>query len=506
MKKLVFIAGLMMLWLVSRPSRASAQMSREFLSKHMDSFITEYLDGFNIPGLSVAIIRDRRVIFSKGYGVCNVNTGQKVTPETLFSVASVTKLFVGAAVMQLAEQNHINLDDPIIKYLSYFNLRDERYKRITILQMLSHTSGLPDIEAEELYSSWEHPEYDDEALERYVRGLHDISLMANPGESYSYSSMAYDILGDLISKVSGMPFEQYVKKRLLDPLGMDKSTVLFKDVDKSLLASPHLMDDNFGYKVSELIPYSRRHPACGTLFSNVMEMSHWAIASMNRGLFKGKRILRDFSYETMWRPAVLEDNPVGISWLIEDFGPYKLFSHGGGDPGYRTEFYIIPEKGIGVVVMANCWEDEINPIAMKALHLLLGENEKDWFSFFQGQIWKSVRGSKSEATVRLCRELIQKNGIEVFHPAVLNQLGQRLEEMNKTDYALALYKLNTELYPGTFQLFNILARAYLKVGKKDLAIEAYRKSIELNPEDQEAVEKLQEIMKERKYDRRTSYF
>jgi CubicO group peptidase (beta-lactamase class C family) len=142
------------------------------------------------------------------------------------------------------------------------------------------------------------------------------------------------------------------------------------------------MDEKFEYRVSDMIPYSRRHPACGTLFLNVIEMSHWAIVNINRGVFKRKRILRDSSYETMWRPAVIEDNPVGISWLIEDFGPYKLFSHGGGDPGYRTEFYIIPEKSVGVVVMANCWEDEINPIAMKALHLLLGEEEKDWFSFF----------------------------------------------------------------------------------------------------------------------------
>ncbi len=506
MKKFALLAGLTALWLLFNSSQIPGQIGDASLSDHIDSFIHEYLDWYNIPGLSIAVISENRVVFSKGYGVNNVNTGQKVTPETLFSVASVTKLFVGAAVMQLAEQNHVNLDDPIIKYLSYFNLRDERYKRITILQMLSHTSGLPDIEAEELYSSWEHPEYDNEALERYVRGLHDISLMANPGESYSYSSMAYDILGDLISKVSGMPFEQYVKKRLLDPLGMDKSTVLFKDVDKSHLASPHRTDENFEYKVSELIPYSRRHAACGTLFSSVMEMSRWAIANIGRGFFEGKRILQDSSYETMWRPAVLEDNPVGISWLIEDFGPYRLFSHGGGDPGYRTEFYIIPEKSIGVVVMANCWEDEINPIAMRALHLLLGENEKDWFSFFQGQIWKSVRGSTSGTTVRLCRELIQKNGIEVFHPAILNQLGQRLEEMNKTDYALALYKLNTELYPRTFQLFNILARAYLKTGKNDQAVEAYKRSLKLKPDNKEAAEILQEIKKERKYDRLNSYF
>ncbi len=462
----------------------------------MDAFINEYLDWFNIPGLSIAIVSGGKIVFSRGYGVNSVNTGKRVTPDTLYSTASVTKLFVGTAIMQLAEQKRINLNDPVIKYLPYFKLKGESYKSITIMHLLSHTSGLPDIEAEELYSSWEHPDHDDEALERYVRSLHHQSLITDPGESYSYSSMAYDILGDLISKVSGMPFEQYIKKHLLDPLEMKESTILFEGADKNLLASPHLMDEKFEYRVSDMMPYSRRHPACGTLFSNVMEMSHWAIANMNRGLFKGKRILRDSSYEAMWRPAVIEDNPVGISWLIEEFGPYKLFSHGGGDPGYRTEFYIIPEKSAGVVVMANCWEDEINPIAMKALHLLLGEEEKDWFSFFQGQIWKSVRENSSENTVRRCRELIQKNGKELFHPAILNQLGQRLEDMDKIDYALALYKMNTDLYPEIFRLFNILAKTYLKIGKKDLAIEAYRKSLELKPDNKEAAEMLQKINKD----------
>jgi len=495
MKKSAFILGLTGLWLLFNSSKIPAQSSRDFLSEHMDSFINEYLDWFNIPGLSIAIISDNEVVFSKGYGVSNVNTGEKVSPLTLYSTASVTKLFVGTAVMQMAEQNLVDLEDPVIKYLPYFKLKDERYKNITILQMLSHTSGLPDVETEEFYSSWNNPEYDKEALERYVRSIHDKSLIASPGESYSYSNMAYDILGELISKISEMPFEQYIKKHVLDPLEMKKSTVLLKNVDKNLLALPHLMNKNFEYKVSDMIPYSRRHPACGTLFSNVIEMSNWAIANMNRGLFKGKRILQDSSYDTMWRPAVLEDNPVGISWLIEDFGQNKLFSHGGGDPGYRTEFYIIPEKSVGVIVMANCWEDQINPIAVKALNILLGEYEKDWFSYLQGQIWKSVRNNSGETTANFCRELIRENGKEVFHPAILNQLGLRLERLDKTNYALILYELNVELYPKIFQLFNILARTYLKAGKDDLAIEAYKKSLDLKPGNQEAAEMLKKIKK-----------
>jgi CubicO group peptidase (beta-lactamase class C family) len=493
MKKFAGMALLTGLWLLFNYSQIFAQAHRYSLSEKIDSFIKEYLDWHNIPGLSIALVDNRQIVFSKGYGVSKIKTGEKATPYTLYSAASVTKLFVGTAIMQLAEEKRIDLNSPVSKYLSYFKLRDERYKNITLLELLSHTSGLPDIESEELYSSWKKPEYDDQALERYVRSLYGKSLIANPGESYFYSSMAYDILGDVISKVSGIPFEQYIKQHLLDPLEMTMSTVLFKNLDSKMLASPHLMDENFEYRESDYIPYSRRHPACGTLFSNVIEMSHWAIANMNRGLFKGKRILRDSSYDTMWRPAVLKDNPVGISWLLEDFDNLKLLSHGGGDPGYRTEFYIIPKKGLGVVVMANCWEDQINPIAMKALNILLGKNEKDWFSFYQGQIWKSIRHAGLETTIPYCREMIQKNGKELFHPAILNQLGQRLEEMNKTSMALALYELNVELYPKIFQLQNALAGAYLKLGKNELAIEVCRKSLGLKPGNREAPAMLEKI-------------
>jgi tetratricopeptide (TPR) repeat protein len=132
---------------------------------------------------------------------------------------------------------------------------------------------------------------------------------------------------------------------------------------------------------------------------------------------------------------------------------------------------------------------------VKELHILLGEDEKDWFSFYQGQIWRSFRENSSETTVLFCRELIQKNGKKGFHPAILNQLGRRLEEMDKADDALALYGLNTELYPRIFQLFNILAKAYLKTGKTDLARKACQRSLELKPDNSEAAELLEEIIK-----------
>ena len=124
--------------------------------------------------------------------------------------------------MQLVEQGKIDLDDPVVDYLPYFELADDRYGTITIRELLTHTSGLPDVED----FGYDNPAYDVEALDRYVRSLTDTSLIAAPGEGFSYSDMGFDILGDVVATVSGQPFEEYVQENIFDPLGMENTTFL----------------------------------------------------------------------------------------------------------------------------------------------------------------------------------------------------------------------------------------------------------------------------------------
>ncbi|NIM20422.1 MAG: serine hydrolase [Candidatus Latescibacteria bacterium] len=473
----------------------AARSGERFPGKELDSFIETFLEWYAIPGLSVAVVQNDSITYARSWGVENIDTRENVTTRTLFSTASVTKLFVATAVMQLVEKDLVALDAPVANYLPYFQMKDERYKTITIRQMLSHTSGMPDTEREEFYTSWRHPEYDEDALERYVRSLRDIPLANTPGEHSLYSNMAFDVLGDLIAKVSGLAFEDYVQKHILDPLGMESSTILYKAVDSTLIATPHLMSSDLEYEVSDIFPYSRRHPACGTLFSNVLDMSRWAVANINRGELDGKRILRESSYEVMWSPAVLADNSFGLGWMLEEFGSYRMYSHGGGDPGFRTEFYILPEESVGVVVMTNSWDEDINPIAMKALNLVLGEWEVDWFAFFRGTLWQNIRETGVDSTLEKCRQLTREYGKDNFHPAILNQIGNRLAGIDRTEEACRLFELNVEYYPTIYQLLNNLADAYLKLGKKDLALESCQKSLQVKPGNEGAVRILKALRK-----------
>src|SRR5215813_3373118 len=149
---------------------------------------------------------------------------------------------------------------------------------------------------------WNHPEYDDGALERYVRSLKPLKLRWDPGTKFAYSNMAYEVLGDLVAKVSGQILEAYIEAHILRLLGMKFSTLLYKEADPALLAAGHHVRRGSA-TVVPFYPYNRAHTPSSNLHSNITDMSRWAIANMNRGELDGTRILKDSSYDVMWKPA-----------------------------------------------------------------------------------------------------------------------------------------------------------------------------------------------------------
>ncbi|MFC2166129.1 serine hydrolase domain-containing protein, partial [Acidobacteriota bacterium] len=188
----------------------------------LEPIIKNVIETYDLPGLAIGIVNENKIVYARGFGYKHIETRKPITATTLFHMASISKPFVATAVMQLVEQGKIDLEAPVTKYLPYFKLDDERYKDITIQQMLSHVSGMPDV----LDYEWDNPVYDEEALERYVRSLTDRKMRFDPGQKFAYSNMAFESLGDVIGKVSGMSFADYEKKHILNPAGMKKSTFL----------------------------------------------------------------------------------------------------------------------------------------------------------------------------------------------------------------------------------------------------------------------------------------
>src|SRR5215471_14854286 len=183
----ILVLVLVLAWVPRLPAQTA-----DAWKDRLDKLIVQGMAEKHLPGLAVGIVRHGKVAYAKGFGLMTLGQPDKpVTATTLFHMASITKPFVATAIMQLVEQGKLDLDAPVTKYLPYFRLADPRYRLITVRQLVTHTSGMPDVKDYE----WSRPQYDDGALERYVRSLDKAQLLWDPGAHFAYSNMAFKVLG-----------------------------------------------------------------------------------------------------------------------------------------------------------------------------------------------------------------------------------------------------------------------------------------------------------------------
>ena len=205
---------------------------------HLDSVVSKYMQEYRIVGLSIGIVQDGEPIFARGFGHTSVDLKQVVQTNTSFHVASVTKLFTATAIMQLVEQGKLSLQGKLVDYLPEFEMKDERYKDITILHLLTHTSGI----------GWDNylkdSPNDSTALKTFVYSLNKAKIFFNPGEKFggdTYSNTGYDILGYVVEHVSGIRYVDYVEQNILGPIGMSSTTYNHKEISAIIKSQPHVL-------------------------------------------------------------------------------------------------------------------------------------------------------------------------------------------------------------------------------------------------------------------------
>ena len=327
------------------------------LRDKIDSIVTMYMATNDIVGISIGIVKNNKIYYTKGYGTARINTNKPIDTLTNFHAASISKLFTTTAIMQLVEAGNLNINKYLTDYLPNFKMKDERFKKITIKQMLNHTSGLPYF----TNYNWDHPNNDRFALKNFVLKSEFDSLQFSPGKDIGYSNLAFDVLGYIVEKEANQSFEDYVYEKILKPSGMVNSSFDYYKINTGRRSSPHIKTgQSNNVTVSEIYPYNKEQAPCGTLNSCAFDLSKWIVENLtiyNDSTNSYKGIIKHETLLKMWTPTRNYNNPavfLGLGWWKRESKEYgNYFFHCGLDVGFSSSLTIFPEKGFGIVVLCN---------------------------------------------------------------------------------------------------------------------------------------------------------
>jgi CubicO group peptidase (beta-lactamase class C family) len=337
-------------------------------TEKVDSIVAGKMNSYNIPGLSIGLVANDSIVYAKGYGVKSIENPEPVTENSNFHTASISKLFTAQTVVMLLTENNISLDEKLVNIIPELQYEDKRVEEITIETLLNHTSGLPDVSN----YRWGNNNQSKMSLKDYVSGL-TLTLDSQPGTHYNYSSMAYNILGYVVEKLSETSFEEYVKEYIFDANGMHNSDFRYFKIPDSIKTSPH-SKRRITKKVytRKTYPYTREHAPSSTLNSSATDLSKWMISFLKT--VESNQPDRNFSI--MLEPGIPSYPYIGLGFQLSSIDSQKAIGHYGGDKGYRSYLLMIPEEKMGLVILANSDYNEdfrqeiLHPIAKLMLTMV----------------------------------------------------------------------------------------------------------------------------------------
>lgn len=387
--KRLFLAGLAFAFFATQ---AAAQPAFDSANVSIEKFMqTE-----NVPGFAASVVKNGKVIWLRAYGQADIAKKKAMSLDGIMNIGSVSKTFTATAIMQLWEKGLLDLKTDINSYIG-FKIRNPKYpdKPITVFQLLTHTSSIIDGKAYVESYNCGDPRL---SLNDWIHGIlvqdgtfyngGDSFSGSMPGEKHAYSNVAFGLLGLLVEKLSGEPFNQYCKKHIFQPLGMKQTGWLLREVDTSRYITPYVYvtdeNRNFLLGVTRLFPGESAFtlnsyiPTClygfpnypdGLVRTSVRELTYFLMALLNKGELNGKRILKKATLEIMWTLQLTDNNSQGLTWRTTEFetpsGKVKLWGHSGLDPGIQTFLYFNPANKTGVITFENNPADGINNIVGK---------------------------------------------------------------------------------------------------------------------------------------------
>lgn len=322
----------------------------------VDQYIEKEMQKRLIPGLALAVIRDGKVVKQKAFGLANVELNVPATQETVYQIASTTKTFTATAVMKLAEEGKLSLEDSVTKWLPEL---PAAWSGVTVRHCLTHTSGLPDLVQDQCRA-----EPIAETREEVLKKLAEMPVAGKPGETWGYNQTGYMLLGMIVEKISGLSFEEFLRQRFFQPLAMTSTSYgdfkeivprrasLYTRLESCRGNEPRLGNKLYSAQPAYLYP-SFMHTAAG-INTTIGDLVRW-----NLGLDEEK-VLKQPALDQMWSPARLMDGTVfrfggtagyAHGWVLDERPEHRSVGHSGGA---STAYWRFLDDKLTVIVLTNC--------------------------------------------------------------------------------------------------------------------------------------------------------
>ncbi|HYK81642.1 MAG TPA: serine hydrolase [Gemmatimonadales bacterium] len=400
--------------LIVLTSAAAAQLrQREF-----DAYAKRGLELLHAPGAAIAVVKDGKVLFAKGYGVRTWGAPARVDAHTLFQIASNTKAFTTAALAILADDGRLSWDDPVTKFLPGFQLYDPYVTHeFTVRDLVTHRSGLG-LGAGDLL--WLHSSYSREQIAYRIRYAKPASSFRS---QYAYDNVLYDVAGEVVRAVSSKTWDDFVKERIFSPLGMTESGTTIADwAANPNVATPHDADRG-RIRIVPLDTADNLGPGA-SIVSNVTDLAKWLLCRLDSGRAGGGRLFSERQAREMWSgqtilPITDPEPPLaplrpnfaeyGLGWRLRDYQGRKVVWHGGELAGMTSEVTLVPAERLGIVILTNSESDLAPALTARLLDSFFKVRPTDWVAaYVQADQLESAHADSIIAAARATRDSLSK--------------------------------------------------------------------------------------------------
>lgn len=448
---------------------ASAAPSAQDVTSQFDAYLSASHDAGRFDG-TVVVADGGEVIYERGVGLADRSWGIANAPGTRFRIASLTKQFTAALVLQLAEAGDLDLDAPVTRYLPDYPAAQG--DRVTVHQLLSHTSGIPEHLGLPGFDEIKRNPVDPDSFLAVFSGL---PLDFEPGTQFSYSNSNYYLLGVLIEHLTGQPYAIALRERLLAPLGLEDTgyddgvTVIDRMASGYTRIGAGVQHAAY---VDSSVPY-----AAGMMYSTAQDLVAWTQA-----LHRGEAFENPETLVRMTTP-VLDDYAYGLGVSMLPLGPepVRAIGHSGGIFGFSTFLIHFPDQDRTVAVLANT-EASVQPIALDLARILFGQPIEPPTQPVGAALAAVIDADGIDAAVARYRA-IRESEPKAYDLSEdqLNALGYLLLGRGDTEMAVRIFELNVEMYPDAWNPRDSLGEAYLAAGDQDRAVASYQRALVLNP-------------------------